>query len=122
MHREHAAPEVVVAVRERALLEVVERGGGECTRGRAGLGGVGLAGVAVAVDEVVAALALDLEARDRGLQALRVAGAEVGADLEEQVVPLGVRERAAGVEADAAPVAVIADAAVDEGGGDEEVV
>ena len=62
---------------------------------------VGDAGRAIAVHQDVIALAGDVEAADAQLQALRVVRAEVEAALEEQVLRLGVGDRAAGVQADA---------------------
>src|SRR5690606_2895712 len=93
----------------------------------AALGGVGARHRAL--DRVVAAafhlhvvvLAANVEVAVAGLDALHLAFAEVVAALEEDVLGVGVRERAGGVHADAAAVAVVGDAAVDVGDGGEEV-
>ena len=83
---------------------------------------VGRAGGAIAVDEDVVALALDVEVRQRELQALAAIGSEVDAELREHVVGLGVGDRAAGVETDATAVAVVGHAAIDMRDRDQRVV
>ena len=115
---EAAAQQVVVLVREHVLLEVVElrahqRHAAGAER-RAALGGIRNAQRAAAFDPVIAALALDLEVAGGELQTLIVVGAEVPAGLQEQVLGLRVRRRAAGGEADATTVRVVGDAAVAE--------
>ncbi len=119
VHRQRAAPDVGVAVVDDGLLEVVDLGQRAEEAGL--LGGVGQAEVAVAVHEVVVAIALDAEAAERDLQALLALVAEVEADLAEEVLGHRVGHRAAGVQADAATIAVVGHATVDLRDGDHAV-
>ena len=77
------------------LLEVVELGADQRNAAgaerRAALGGIRNAQRAAAFDPVIVALALDLEVAGGELQPLVVVGAEVPADLQEQVLGLRVR-------------------------------
>src|SRR5690606_21065879 len=120
VEQQAAAEQVVVAVLQVDLVEVVElRAGAE--RGAAHHG-VGDVVGAVAVHAGVVALALEVEAGDGGLQPLQVVLAEVQAELQEQVVGLGVVDRARAAHADRAPVAVVGRAASGERGRHQHVV
>src|SRR5690606_32888222 len=125
VHAQVAAEEVGVGVLHRELLEVVELG--QRAGDLAALGGVGgrhraLDRIeAAALDLHVVVLAADVEVAVAGLDALGLAFAEVVAALDEQVLGVGIRQRAGGVHADPAAVAVVGDAAVDVGGADQEV-
>ena len=125
---QRATEEVAVAVLDAVLLEVVERV--QRAVQVALLRGVGerhgarrvVVRAAAAEHLHVVALALDLEVAVGRLQPLRVALTEVDAALEEQVLRGRIGHRAAAAQADAAPVAVVGDAAVEVGGGDQQVV
>src|SRR5690606_31241476 len=120
-----AAEEVGVGVFHRELFEVVELGQ------RAGDGALfsGVGGRVRAFDRVEAAafhrlvvvLAADVEIAVAGLDALHLAFAEVVAALHEQVLAVRIGQRAGGVQANAAAVAVVGDATVDVRAADQEV-
>src|SRR5690606_19796460 len=125
VHAQVAAEEVGVGVLHRDLLEIVELG--QRTRDLSTLGGVGARHRALdriqaaALDLHVVVLAADVEVAVAGLDALHLAFAEVVAALDEHVLGVGIRQRAGGVHADAAAVAVIGNAAVQVGDAGEEV-
>src|SRR5690606_22133252 len=125
VHAQVAAEEVGIGVLDRDLLEVVELGqrAGDLPAFRR-IGARHRAFdrvVAAALDLHVVVLAADVEVAVAGLDALHLAFAEVVATLDEHVLGVGIRQRAGGVHADAAAVAVIGNAAVQVGDAGEEV-
>src|SRR5882757_2739877 len=113
-----ATQQGVIPIGQHDLLELVELSAGDGnavrTERRPPLGRIRDAEGAAAFDPVIVTLGAQLEPASRQLQALRIVRPEIGANLQEDVLLPGIRQRGGGAQADAASVTVIGDAAIDE--------